>query len=152
MRPSPRDLYASFASHDVRYVVIGGVATILHGVNRTTVDVDVPIEPTPANAEAVLNALREIGLGTAFLTTPEELLSESKPITIFQDLLPVDIHSRAPGIDFGEAWSRREVTDVHGVLVNILSLDDLIASKEAAGRPQDLADVTELRRLQEEHG
>jgi predicted nucleotidyltransferase len=146
MPPRPRDLYASFASHDVKYLVIGGVATILHGVNRTTVDVDVLIEATPANAEAALAALRELGLGTAFLTTPEGLLSDA--ITIFEDVLPVDIHTRTPGIDFEQAWDRRQVADVHGVRLNIVALEDLIASKEAAGRPQDLEDVEVLRRIQ----
>jgi predicted nucleotidyltransferase len=146
MRPSPRDLYASFASHEVKYLLIGGAAAILHGVNRTTVDVDVLIEATPANAAAALEALQEIGLGTAYLITPEELAAQ--PITLFEDVLPVDIHTRTPGIDFETAWGRREVGMIHGVPVNLLALVDLIASKEAAGRPQDLQDLEWLRRFE----
>ncbi len=146
MPPRPRDLYASFASHDVKYLVIAGVAAILYGVNRTTVNVDVLIEATPGNAEAALAALRELGLGTALLMTPEGLLSDA--ITIFEDVLPVDIHTQAPGIDFEEAWDRRQVADVHGTPVNIAAVQDLIASNEAAGRPQDLEDVEVLRRIQ----
>ena len=146
MPPRPLDLYASFASQDVKYLVTEGVAAILHGVNRMTVDVDVLIEATPENAEAALKALGEIGLGTALLTTPEELLSQQ--VTIFEDVLPVDIHTWTPGIDFDQAWSRRRVEVLHGVTVSLLSAEDLIASKEAAGRPQDLEDAAILRRIQ----
>jgi predicted nucleotidyltransferase len=145
MRPSPRDLYASFASHNVKYLLIGGAAAITHGVNRITVDVDVLIEATPENAAAVLDALVEIGLGTATLITPQELLSQQ--VTIFEDLLPVDVHTQTPGIRFEEAWARRRVESIDGVRVDLLSLNDLIASKEAAGRPVDLEDVTALRQL-----
>ena len=150
MPPRPRDLYASFDSHNVRYLVIGGVAAIMHGVNRTTVDVDVLIEATPENAAAALHALGEIGLGTAFLTTPEELLSQQ--VTIFEDILPVDIHTQTAGITFGEAWKRRRVEMLHGVPVSIVSLQDLIASKETAGRPQDLEDAEALRQLLQDEG
>lgn len=147
MPPRPRDLYASFDSHNVRYLVIGGVAAIMHGVNRTTVDVDVLIEATPENAAAALSAMREIGLGTALLTTPDELLGQQ--VTIFEDILPVDIHTQTPGADFAQAWSRRRVETLHGVPVSIVSLQDLITSKEAAGRPEDLEDVAALRALQD---
>ena len=143
-----RDVFKSFQQHDVRYLVIGGVAAILHGVNRMTADVDVLIEATPGNAAAALDALRELGLGTAWLTTSEDLLSQS--VTIFEDVLPVDIHIRTPGVDFAVAWDCRRIETIHGVPVNILSVDDLIASKEAAGRDVDREDVAILRRLHPE--
>jgi len=60
-----RDVFASFQAHDVRYVVIGGIAAVLHGVPRATFDLDMLIEATEANAERLLQALRTAGFGTA---------------------------------------------------------------------------------------
>ncbi|MBM3497780.1 MAG: hypothetical protein FJX74_03830 [Armatimonadetes bacterium] len=148
MRPTHRDLYESFASHGVRYILIGGVAVILHGSDRHTLDVDLFIEPTPENAAKALEALREIGFGTAYEVEPEDLLVEQ--VTIFDDMIPVDLHTRPPGLDFEGAWRRAELHELHGVPAMILSLEDLIASKEAAGRPQDLEDLEWLRRFQRE--
>ena len=52
-----KDVFASFQGHDVRYVVIGGIATVLHGVPRATFDLDILIEATPENVRRLLDAL-----------------------------------------------------------------------------------------------
>ena len=54
-------VFASLHSHDVRYLVIGGIAAVLHGVPRATFDLDILIEATPENARRVLSALAEAG-------------------------------------------------------------------------------------------
>ena len=64
-----QDVFRSFQQHDVKYVVIGGIASVLHGVPRATFDLDILIEATPENAERLLNALLDAGLGTASLTS-----------------------------------------------------------------------------------
>jgi predicted nucleotidyltransferase len=146
MPPTHKDLYASFVSHGVRFVIIEGVAVILHGYDRNTLDVDIFIEPTPDNAAKALQALRDIGFGTAFLIEPDELLE--KNVTIFDDVIPVDLHTNPRGLHFADAWQRAEVHELQGIPVTVVSLEDLIASKEAAGRPQDLQDLEWLRRFQ----
>jgi len=145
MPPTHRDVFASFARHEVRYVLIGGAAVIIYGVPRMTFDVDVLIEATPENAAAVLAALREAGLGTAWDIEPDELLAQE--IVIFKDILAVDVHTRTPGVSFDEAWERRRMEMVEGVPVSLAGIDDLIASKEAADRDVDREDVAILRRL-----
>jgi len=64
-----QDVFRSFQQHDVRYVVIGGIALILHGVPRATFYLDILIEATPENVHRLLAALLDAGLGTASLTT-----------------------------------------------------------------------------------
>jgi hypothetical protein len=123
----------------VKYVVIGGIASVLHGVPRATFDLDILIEATPTNAEGLLEALLEAGLGTAALVTAEELLAHE--ITIFKDRVRVDVQTRTPGIEFSEVWKNRETMDYQGQLFYVLSKEDLIASKRAAGRAVDLEDV-----------
>lgn len=97
-----RDVFASFQKHDVRYIVIGGIAAILHGVPRATFDLDILIEATQENAQKLLDSLLEVNLGTASLITAEELLAHE--ITIFQDRVRIDVQTMTPGLNFEEAW------------------------------------------------
>lgn len=136
------DVFRCLHAHDVRYVVIGGVAAIVHGVPRTTFDVDLLIEATEANAGRLLAALLEGGIGSAALTTPEAVLAHE--ITIFRDVLRVDVQTKTPGLDFDSAWQRKVRRDVAGVPYWLVSREDLISSKRAAGRPRDMEDVRVL--------
>lgn len=131
--------FKSLHSHDVRYVVIGGIAAIIHGVPRATFDLDILIEATTDNVGRLLRALQEAGLGTAAMTTPAEVLANE--ITIFKDRVRIDVQTRTPGLAFADAWEHRQTIDFQGVPFFIASKRDLVAAKRAAGRPQDLADV-----------
>ena len=125
--------------HDVRYVIIGGIAAVLHGVPRATFDLDILIEATPDNAQRLLDALLEAGLGTASLITADELLANE--ITIFKDRVRIDVQTSTPGLVFEDAWQRRETMEYQGQAFHVVSRDDLIASTRAAGRQVDLEDV-----------
>ena len=136
------DVFRCLHAHDVRYVVIGGIAAIVHGVPRTTFDVDLLIEATTANAERLLAALAEAGIGSASLTTVDGLLAHE--ITIFKDVVRIDVQTSTPGVSFEDAWSRRVERDIAGTKYWLLSKKDLIESKRAAGRPKDLEDIRVL--------
>jgi tRNA nucleotidyltransferase/poly(A) polymerase len=132
-------VFSSFHSHNVRYVIIGGIAAILYGVPRATFDLDILIEATPENAQRLLAALLDAGLGTAELTTAEELLNHE--ITIFRDKVRIDVQTSTPGIDFKQAWAEREEMQYAGQIFYVVSRRHLIASKRAAGRARDIEDV-----------
>jgi hypothetical protein len=134
-----RDVFASLQKHQVKYVVIGGIAAILHGVPRATFDLDILIEATPDNAQRLLAAFLEANLGTASLITAGELLANE--ITIFSDRVRIDVQTSTPGLIFENAWQSRETMDYQGQVFYIVSRDDLIASKRAAGRKVDLEDI-----------
>jgi hypothetical protein len=134
-----QDVFRSFQQHDVRYVVIGGIASILHGVPRATFDLDILIEATPENTHRLLDALLDAGLGTASLTSPEDVLANE--ITIFRDRVRLDVQTSTPGITFAAAWQRRKTVTYQGQEFYILSKQDLISSKRAAGRDVDIEDV-----------
>ena len=144
-----RDVFASLHKHEVRYVVIGGIAAVLHGVPRATFDLDILIEATPDNAERLLTAFVEAGLGTATLITAEGLLANA--ITIFQDRVRIDVQTATPGLVFAEAWQRRETMTYQHQSFFVVSRDDLIASKRAFGRPKDLEDVRALEPDEDTH-
>jgi hypothetical protein len=123
--------------------VIGGIASILYGVPRTTFDLDILIEATLDNSQKLLKALEEAELGTALLTTPENILKNE--ITVFQDRVRIDVQTSTPGIEFTKAWENKNTVEYKGQKFYLLSKSDLIASKEAAGRPKDLEDVRLLK-------
>ena len=134
-----KDVFRSFRQHEVKYIVIGGVASVLYGVPRATFDLDILIEATPENAQRLLDALLAADLGTAALTNSEELLSNE--ITIFKDQVRIDVQTSTPGLSFRDAWGDRETMEYQGQQFYVVSLKDLISSKRAAGREIDLDDV-----------
>ena len=134
-----RDVFSSFQQNQVKYVVIGGIAAVLHGVPRATFDLDILIEATPDNTQRLLDALLNAGLGTASLTSVDEVLANE--ITIFQDKVRIDVQTSTPGLMFEDAWQRREIMNYQGQEFYVVSKADLIASKRAAGRNIDLEDV-----------
>ena len=134
-----QDVFKSFQKNDVRYLVIGGVASVLYGVPRATFDLDILIEPTTENVERLLIALKEAGFGTAALTNTEDIIAHE--ITIFNDRVRIDVQTYTPGVSFQDAWSHRNTINYQGQNFFILSKEDLIKTKRASGREVDLEDV-----------
>lgn len=134
------DLLRHFRSNGVRYLVVGGYAVVQHAEPRFTKDLDLWISTKHDNAAAVFKALSEFGAPLAGMT--EEDFSEEG--YFYQMGVPpvrVDILMGIPGVDFAEAWERR-IEVLYGDLpVMFISRQDLIASKRAAGRPQDIIDI-----------
>lgn len=89
-----KDVFESFQRHEVRYVVIGGVASVIHGVPRGTFDLDILIDAEPDNARSLLEAFLDAGFGTAALSDAEEILSNE--ITIFKDRVRIDVQTSTP--------------------------------------------------------
>jgi hypothetical protein len=107
-----------------------------HTEPRYTKDLDVWVEPTPQNAEVVYDALRRFGAPVSELT-PGDF---AEPPIFFQIGVPpvrIDILTTVSGLEFSDAWHRRMDTDFDGVNAPVLSREDLIVTKRAAGRPQD---------------
>ena len=134
-----KEIFKSLQQHNVKYVVIGGIASVIYGVPRATFDLDILIEATPENAQRLLDAFIDAGLGTATLTNSDEILANE--ITIFKDRIRVDVQISTPGLDFESAWEKKQKMQYQGQNFYVVSLDDLIRSKRAAGRDVDLEDV-----------
>lgn len=130
-----------------KYIVIGGVACILHGYARATEDIDILIERSEPNAARVLNVLGGLGYGFAREWTPAELLK--RPITVIGDDPRVDVFTVAWKVRYEQAAPRATTVEVNGVPIPLIALDDLIETKRT-GRLQDAADIEaleEIRRL-----
>ena len=99
-----KGVFRSLRGRDVRYVVLGGIASVLHGIPRATFDLDILSEATPRNVGRLLNALRDAGLATAELTDAKAVLANE--ITVFSDFVRIDVQTRTPGLEFADAWAR----------------------------------------------
>ncbi len=132
-------LFASLNKNKVEYLLIGGTLAIAYGVPRVTKDIDIFLNPTLQNAEALLNALKEFGMGTVALTNPQDICSTE--VTIFKDFVRLDVLTQVKGLEFDEAWQKKIFLSLEEVNIPALNLDDLIQSKRASGRSEDLEDV-----------
>lgn len=130
--------------HRVKYLVIGAQAGILHGLVRTTKDVDVFIQKSETNIEKTLHALANLPFRIASEITLEEVLK--KPVTIIGDNPRVDLFTSLARVKFDTAWKHRKRRKMEGIYVLYLSLEDLIESKDT-DRLQDQADREILIRL-----
>ena len=130
--------------HEAQYVIAGGYACILHGLVRTTEDVDVLIAESSENYQRVIAALAEMEDHAARELTPQDL-AENVVVKV-ADEVEVDVSRRAWKVSFADAAPRARVVEISGVRIPYLSLRDLIASKETY-REQDRADLERLRLL-----
>ena len=138
-----RDLFAEFNAQKVEFLVVGAYALAVHGHVRATKDLDVWVRSTKLNAERVFRAVKAFGGATENLS-PEDF---AQPGTIVQlGIAPtrIDILTRVAGLEFEAAWSKRVEATYGDQKVFVVSRVDLIASKRAASRPQDLADLSAL--------
>jgi predicted nucleotidyltransferase len=142
---SYEDLYRALNANKVKYVIIGGVAVNLYGVIRATKDVDLFIEASIENATRLLKAMEEARFGTASLISPAGILK--KDVTIFNDILRIDVLVRMKNLDFEKVWQHRKIVKVKDIKINLISIDDLILSKKQAGRTIDLQDVGKLKKI-----
>jgi predicted nucleotidyltransferase len=139
------DLLRIFNDYNVKYLVIGGYAVVQYAEPRFTKDLDLMISTDSKNAEAVYKALKEFGAPLAGLT-PRDFSEEGFFFQMGVPPVRVDILMGIPGVQFNKCWKRRVEVDFDGLKVLFISKEDLIISKRAAGRPQDLVDADLLSR------
>ena len=140
-----KDLLGAFEKAGVRYLVIGGYAVSEHTEPRYTKDLDIWIDNSIENANCVVDALYEFGAPLLDVTVQDFTV----PTLVYQigiEPSRIDILMGLKEMNFDECWERRETVEISGLTVNFISIPDLIANKERAGRPQDLIDADNLRK------
>lgn len=138
-----REFLSLLISYRVRFVVVGGHAVAVHARPRFTKDLDVFVDPTPANARRLLAALQDFGFGNVGIG-PAELATRDKVFMLGVAPHRIDILTGISGVRFADAWRTRVRVPSGAGVLPILSRALLAKNKRAAGRPQDLADLAEL--------
>lgn len=137
-------LLKSLKEHKVKFVVIGATAFPVHGYVRTTLDIDIFIEPAEVNAKRTRSALKTFGYDVSDIEIMDLL---KKKLLIRQYEVETDIHPFVKGISFERIWKNRIRAKFGDTFVNFSSLSDLIKMKRAARRPKDLEDLKYLTKL-----
>jgi predicted nucleotidyltransferase len=127
----------------VEYLLVGGYAVAYYGYPRATGDIDFWLAIDPANAVRVVHVLNDFGFGSSDIT-PDTFLQINKIIQMGVPPIRIDLFTTLSGVTFVDCFSRRVQDVIDGVLVNIISLNDLKANKQASGRLKDLNDLSQL--------
>ena len=128
-----------------KYLVIGGYAVILHGLVRTTDDVDILIEATEENAVRVWQALDGLRDHAVRELKPPDLL---EGVVVVGDEFQVDVSIHAWKVSYADAIGTAREVVLEGVRVPYLGYDMLIASKQTY-REKDQLDLLQIRALKE---
>ncbi len=154
------ELFAELERQGVRYLLVGGLALNIHGVERATMDVDLMMALDADNLKGFFSAARTLGLvpvlpvALSDFADPQKVRQwvEEKHMLAFALRPPrssdptLDILVQ-PKVDFESAWSRRIEKDLGTTRVRLAAIDDLIALKTGTGRKRDEADIEALHRL-----
>lgn len=143
----------------IEFVIVGGVAVILHGVNRATFDLDIVPDLNPDSWRKLIDLVWESGARPRIPETHEAIrdVENVKHWMIEKNLLALTFRSPSGGLDIdllvAESASFQRLRDKAHLLsigeqkYSVIDIDDLIAMKKAAGRSKDLDDVAELERI-----
>jgi predicted nucleotidyltransferase len=149
------ELLQCLARERVEFVLVGGLAVISHGHVRATLDIDICYARSPENLERLVRALAP--LRPRLRGAPPELpflwdtrtLKNGLNFTLTTIAGDIDLLGEVTGLgSYGEIALRAEEIELYGAKVRLISFDDLIRSKAAAGRAKDLVDLEALRALQ----
>ena len=155
----PDELFACLDRHGVRYVLIGGLAAVLHGSPLPTLDADICPSRTLDNLGRLATALDEIDARIRTSDAPEGIrfprdavfLARVDLLNLVTRLGDVDLSFTPSGTTGFDDLSRHAVAmHIRGATIAVASLEDVIRSKEAANRPKDQRSLPMLRQLLEE--
>ncbi|MDP3537160.1 MAG: nucleotidyl transferase AbiEii/AbiGii toxin family protein [Azonexus sp.] len=157
------DLFQALHAHQVRYLLVGGLAMNLHGVPRMTMDVDLVLAMDEANLDHFIDCAKSLGLvplapvPLSALKDPAQRKDwfEQKHMLAFglqntNARVPVMVDILiAPQVDIQQAFERSLSRDLNGLPIALACIEDMIALKTNTGRAQDESDIEHLERIRE---
>jgi hypothetical protein len=153
-------LFKALNDAGIRYIVVGGLAVVLHGHARLTVDVDLVTDLDEEQARRTMDALVKLGLQPRVPVNPTDFANRSvreawirdRGMQVFSMFDPsnpmrvVDLFVDHP-VPFEKLWSRSVEFELQETTVRVASIPDLIHLKRLAGRPRDEADIEQLEAI-----
>ena len=155
-----KKLFVSLNRESVKYMVAGGIAVNLYGIERSTADIDIVVKLEKANVLKFIKLAKRLGLKPKVpvklddFADPEKRDSwiSEKGMTVFGLYDPktpfflIDIFVESP-FDFEEVYRRRKKIRSEDAVIPVVPIQELILMKEKSNRPQDRADVFHLRKI-----
>ena len=165
MRIIYEEIFDALNKAKVRYLVVGGVAVTLHGVQRLTVDLDLAIALDEINVLRTVNVFHQLGFVPRMPVKAEDLAKkdkrkewrEKKNMLTFsffreeREFETIDIIIDFP-LDFEQCYARRIQLDRDNISIPLIDIIDLIEMKNRANRKQDISDIEFLKIILERRG
>ncbi len=164
---SARTVFKALTDARVRFLLAGGLAVNVYGLLRFTLDIDLVVQLVPENVQRAFDALASVGYRPMVPVTADQFGDERmregwirekgmRVLRFHSDehwQTPVDLFVTEP-FSFEEEYHAATIREISGVgVVRVVTLETLRRMKEEAGRPQDLADLDNLKlRREEEDG
>ena len=153
-----QDLLTALSAAGVRYLVVGAYALAHHGLVRATGDLDLLVEPSPANAKRLARAIHQFASTSLeyFGVSADELARPGVGFYMGVEPDRIDILTKISGLNFERAWRGKTKGELEGVSTFVLGFDDLLAAKRASskkrppGSAKALQDAADLQWLLEE--
>lgn len=139
-----RDFLKALNDNKVEYVLVGGMAVILHGYVRGTGDMDVWVNKTKENYRKLVKAFTQFGMPVFDMTEDAFLGNEFDVWGIGVQPVRIEIMTAVKGLIFGETYKHSQFYDEDGLQIRFIHLNHLIEAKKAAGRFRDLDDIDQL--------
>ncbi|AQG82586.1 hypothetical protein AWR27_19220 [Spirosoma montaniterrae] len=149
-REDVTELFRSLNQHHVQYLLVGGMATALHGYVRATEDLDLWIRVGNENKAGLITALEENDVAGAIYLKDVPLLFGWTSVVAGKRGFTLDMGHALKAfseLDFDACYERAVDASFDGVPFKVIHLNDLITEKRATGRPKDQIDVDELTKL-----
>ncbi|MGB3780081.1 MAG: hypothetical protein WA960_17080 [Tunicatimonas sp.] len=141
----------SLHTHEVRYLLVGGVATTYYGHVRMTMDLDLWVEDTAENKDRLVAALKDADVAGAEHYRNVDMIPGWSSLSIGTIGFEVDLMGYTKAFrkeDFADCYQRASVAQVHGIPITVIHISDLVREKEQLGRFKDLDDVENLQKTE----
>ena len=140
-----RDFLSELNKEEVRYLLVGGFAVILHGYSRTTGDMDIWVERTPENYLRIKQAFLQFGM-PVFDMTENNFLSHPNWDVFTFGIPPVaiDLMVSVKGLEFETCFTNSILFEDGDLKIRTVNRSDLVKAKKMAGRSKDLNDLENL--------
>ena len=138
-----KEMLQILSANDVRFLLVGAYAMGAYGHPRATGDIDIWVWATAENSGKIYNSLKQFGAPLAQINQ-DSFTEEGIVFQIGVAPRRIDILSRIDGVDFEDAYEKRQITDIDGIAVPLISKQHLIKNKLATGRKKDSLDAEQL--------
>jgi hypothetical protein len=143
------NIWKKLNENNVRYLTIGGLAVNIYGYTRNTGDIDILIDDTSQNRKNLRKAFTDIGIGNFPEIETMQFVAGFTDFTIAYGLR-LDVMTSIKGLEsesFESLLNSATIVTLKEIPVYFLDYDNLIKAKKATGRPKDLLDIEELKKL-----
>lgn len=133
--------------HKVEYLLVGGYAVVLHGYNRSTGDMDIWVNKSEENYNKLQKVYSDF---IAPMFSKEDFLSEDFNVwSMGKEPVKIEIITDIIGLVFQISIQNCKWYELNDIKVPFIDLEDLIKTKKESGRPKDIADIEQLKKMKD---